>query len=125
MVLLDYLRDHLRDLPGVEEDLKWETNHCFTVGGKIFAMVHIDPAQPERLTLPTDPDERAELLENPYVTPAPYLGRAGWVTMESVAYPRPTLLRLCREAHLRVARRLTKAKQRALGLSALLQGDPT
>lgn len=115
--LLDTLRERLLPLPGVEEDIKWKTNYCFLIGGRIFAIVDIDPQSLGRLTLPTDPDERDALLENPRVGPAPYLGRAGWVTLAPDACPMQELVRLAEEARLRIARRLSKKKQRELGLA--------
>lgn len=65
-------------LPGAALDIKWGSDHCYCVGGKMFCA--------------TDPDYRslsfkasdiafAALSETGRATPSKYLARAKWLTL--------------------------------------------
>lgn len=79
---LDTLRTRCLSLPGVTEDIKWGDNLVFSVGGKMFVLVDLEP--PYRTSFKCDPETLAELVEREGVVPAPYLARAGWVMVESL-----------------------------------------
>jgi predicted DNA-binding protein (MmcQ/YjbR family) len=51
-------------------------------GGKIFAVLALDPATPHRLSFKCTPEKFAELLELDGIIPAPYMARNKWVTLE-------------------------------------------
>ena len=78
---IDKVRALCRSLPGVTEDIKWDDDLVFSVGGKMFVVVMLDP--PNRLSFKCDPEEWAELIEKDGIIPAPYLARAKWVSLES------------------------------------------
>jgi predicted DNA-binding protein (MmcQ/YjbR family) len=67
-------------LPGATEDVKWDDNLVFSVGGRMFALVNIDP--PHALAFKCTPEMFAALIERPGIVPAPYLARAMWVAEE-------------------------------------------
>jgi predicted DNA-binding protein (MmcQ/YjbR family) len=79
---LDTIRTFCRSLPAVTEDIKWEHNLAFSVGGKMFALQSLEPPRP--LWFKCDPEQFAELTERDGIIPAPYLARAGWVAIESI-----------------------------------------
>ena len=60
---LDALRQICRALPGVTEDVKWGHDLCFCVGGKMFAVVNLEP--PHRLSSSARRRRSAELVERP------------------------------------------------------------
>lgn len=116
MMTLDAIRDAFLPRPGVEEDVKWETNWCLMVGGKMFVLVDLDPRSPGRVTIPTAPEERATLLDRRGVLPAPYLARAGWVTLEPNAMPIAEMLEWVEQAHAIIAAKLSGKRRRELGI---------
>jgi predicted DNA-binding protein (MmcQ/YjbR family) len=79
---IDLLRAYCLSLPQAAEKIQWENDLLFTIGGKIFAVTPLEPA-PFVLTFKPDPEHRLELLEIEGVEPAPYLARAGWVSVRT------------------------------------------
>ena len=73
------LVDHCRSLPGTTEDIKWENDLVFSVGGKMYAM--FDPARPDTPSLKCDAFDFARLTTLDGIRPAAYLARAGWVAL--------------------------------------------
>ena len=74
---LDAVRDFCRALPGATEDVKWGHDLAFCIGGKMFAVVCLEP--PHQMSFKCTPEEFAELIERVGIIPAPYLARAMWV----------------------------------------------
>jgi predicted DNA-binding protein (MmcQ/YjbR family) len=111
---IDWLRRFCLSLPHATEQIQWEDDLVFKVGGKMFAVARLEPA-PVWLSLKTSPEEFAELVERPGIIPAPYLARAHWVALESEsALPRHELERLLRLAHSLVVAKLPKKLQDGL-----------
>jgi predicted DNA-binding protein (MmcQ/YjbR family) len=111
---IDWLRRVCLSLPHATEQIQWEDDLVFKVGGKMFAVARLEPAR-VWLSLKTSPEEFAELVERPGIIPAPYLARAHWVALESEsALPRHELERLLRLAHSLVVAKLPKKLQAAL-----------
>ena len=79
---IDSVRAICRALPGVTEDIKWDDDLVFSVGGKMFVVVMLEP--PHRISFKCDPETFAELVERDGIIPAPYLARAMWVSVESL-----------------------------------------
>jgi predicted DNA-binding protein (MmcQ/YjbR family) len=77
---VDAVRAFCRRLPHVTEDIKWEDDLVFSVGGKMFAVVMLVP--PHRISMKVPQEEFAELTERDGIIPAPYLARASWVSVE-------------------------------------------
>jgi predicted DNA-binding protein (MmcQ/YjbR family) len=80
------VREYLLRLPHVVETMQWGANLVFwvgdkAIGGKMFAVLHLDDHPKAVLSFPAGPERYAELLETEGVFPAPYLARAHWVTL--------------------------------------------
>jgi predicted DNA-binding protein (MmcQ/YjbR family) len=75
--MVEAIRRICRALPGATEDVKWGSDLAFSVGGKIFTVVCLDP--PHTVTFKCTPETFAELVERDGIIPAPYLARALWV----------------------------------------------
>ena len=71
------LRLLLKELPAVTEDVKWETNLCFLVGGKIFALASLD--QPTRVAFKVSDEDFALLTGREDIIQAPHFARNQWV----------------------------------------------
>ena len=108
---LDRLREICAGLPGVTEDVKWEHDLCFCVGGKMFAAVNLEP--PHQLGFKCTPEDFAELTEREGIIPAPYLARAMWVQESElgVALERQELTSLLRSAYDQVVAKLPQSKR--------------
>ena len=69
-------------LPHATEGIQWDNDLLFRVGGKIFAVLALDPAVPHRLAFKCTPEKFAELIELDGIIPAPYMARNKWVSLE-------------------------------------------
>jgi predicted DNA-binding protein (MmcQ/YjbR family) len=78
---IDAVRRFCLSFPGAKENLQWEDDLCFKVGGKIFAILAVDSVPPQ-LCFKCTPEKFAELVEHPEIIPAPYLGRYKWVLVQ-------------------------------------------
>jgi predicted DNA-binding protein (MmcQ/YjbR family) len=79
---IDQLRKICMGFPGATEQIQWKDDLVFKVGGKIFAVAPLEPAN-LWLTVKADAEEFVELVERPGIFPAPYLARAKWIAIES------------------------------------------
>nr|WP_315394081.1 MmcQ/YjbR family DNA-binding protein [uncultured Duganella sp.] len=106
-----------RSLPGATEDIKWECNLVYSVGGKMFAITEaVD--NPTGISFKVDDDRFLELTDRPGIVPAPYLARAKWVYIEDLkAIGDAEAAALLKRAHELVFSKLTKKLQREIGES--------
>jgi len=111
---IDQLRKLCLSFPGATEQIQWEDDLLFKVGGKMFVVIPLEPAR-LWLTLKADPEEFAELTERPGIVPAPYLARAKWIAIESAnTLPRGEVAALLRKSYDLVVAKLSKAAQHRL-----------
>ncbi len=73
-------------LPHVTETVNWGHHLVFfvgdkAIGGKMFALIHLDDAGTGVVWFHAGPERYAELLEIEGIVPAPYMARAHWVTV--------------------------------------------
>jgi predicted DNA-binding protein (MmcQ/YjbR family) len=111
---IDDLRKLCLGFPGATEQIQWQDDLLFKVGGKVFA---ITPLEPSRIWLcvKADPEEFAELTERPRIIPAPYLARAKWIAVESKnALTPPEVDRLVRKSYELVSAKLPRKIREAL-----------
>lgn len=73
------LLEHCRSLPGTTEDIKWENDLVFSVGGKMYAA--FDPAKPDTPSFKCDEFDFERLTTIDGIRPAAYLARARWVSL--------------------------------------------
>ncbi len=82
---IEQIRRTCLALPGVAEDIKWEDSLVFSVGGKMFVMVNVEP--PNRVWFKCSVEDFGELVERDGISPAPYLARAFWVALDNPDEP--------------------------------------
>ena len=104
-------REFLLTLPDAEETLQWGASLVFwvgdkAIGGKMFAVLHLDDHARTVMSFAAGPEGFAELTECDGIIPAPYLARAHWVALERWSALRDEEL----ETWLRAARDLIAAK---------------
>ena len=112
---LETVRQICRSLPDVTEDVKWGDDLAFCIGGKMFAVVYLEP--PHHLSFKCAPEVFAELVEREGVIPAPYLARAMWVQEQRLgeAFERGELERLLRDAYELMRAKLPRARRESAG----------
>jgi len=75
------IRKYCLSFPQATENLQWEDDLCFKIGGKIFAMLGLDSV-PQRMCFKCTAEKFAELCELDGIRPAPYVGRYKWVMLD-------------------------------------------
>jgi predicted DNA-binding protein (MmcQ/YjbR family) len=114
MMNIDQLRKICLALPGATEQIQWEDDLLFKVGGKMFAITPLEPAR-FWLSLKADPEEFADLTERPGIIPAPYLARAKWIAIESPdTLSLAEVLALIRKSYKLVSAKLPRAVRESL-----------
>jgi len=107
----DWIRAICLALPGVTEQIQWGCDLVFKVGGKMFAVVPLEPA-PVVMSFKVPDEEFPELTERLGVIPAPYMARAKWVALETEsALPRLEIERLLKLSHSLVLAKHSKKMQ--------------
>jgi predicted DNA-binding protein (MmcQ/YjbR family) len=121
---IEWVRQHCLSLPYTTEQIQWGNDLLFKVGGKMFAVVPLEPAR-VWLSLKADPEEFVELIENPAVIPAPYMARAKWIAIENErALPRNEVLRLVSKSYEMVFAKLSKKLQAELAAGKKITATP-
>ena len=96
---LEWIRKLCLALPGAAENIQWGNDLVFKVHGKIFATASLEPTG-SALTFKCTPEEFDELIERPGCAPARYVGRAKWITLQTLdALPARETQRLLRQSY--------------------------
>lgn len=123
MAEIEWVRKYCLGMPGATEQMQWGDDLVFKVGGKMFAVMPLEPGghasagRHERqewpwLSLKATPEEFSEMTERPGVRPAAYLARAKWISLESEeALAREEVERLLRKSYELVVEKLPKRVQ--------------
>lgn len=80
---LDELRSYSLGLPGATEDIKWEKDLCFSVGGKMFLVASTEVV-PTSASFKATNELFEELTEREGFKPAPYMARHKWVYVDDI-----------------------------------------
>jgi predicted DNA-binding protein (MmcQ/YjbR family) len=111
---IDQLRKICLAFPGATEQIQWQDDLLFKVGGKMFALTPLEPSR-LWLCLKAHPEEFAELTERPGIIPAPYLARAKWIAIESAeAVSQSEVEILLRKSYELVVEKLGRAERASL-----------
>ncbi len=76
------LRKICLSLSGATEQIQWEDDLVFKVGGKMFAVVGLSGNAFGRFSFKCSEERFYELTESPGILPAPYLARAHWISID-------------------------------------------
>lgn len=80
---IEDLRRICTALPSVTEDIKWEHDLCFSVGGKMFLVVGLN-STPTGASFKVPDEEFEEILAREGFMPAQYVARYKWVTVDDL-----------------------------------------
>lgn len=105
---------YCRKMPHATEDIKWEHNLVFSIGGKMFAV--FDNDKHLKFSCKAAVAEFPRLINLDGVMPAPYLARHHWVAIEREAkLPTALLKELLTESYQLVMEKLPKRVREGLG----------
>lgn len=107
------LKDCCRSLPGTTEDVKWEDDLVFSIGGKMYAAFDLEDE--DEFGFKCDDIDFERLTGKDGIIPAPYAARFGWVKVQRrSALGAAEARALLKKAHGLVASGLPKKKQREI-----------
>jgi predicted DNA-binding protein (MmcQ/YjbR family) len=114
------VRELCLSLPHVTEAVGWGHHLVFwvgdkAIGGKMFALIHLDDQGTGVLWFHSSVEHFHELLETEGIIPSPYMARAHWVTLERWGVLRPKQIEQeLRAAHSLVYEKLPKRTKAVL-----------
>ena len=112
---IEILRQICLSFPKVTEDVKWESNLCFCIGGKIFCIANLEP--PHTFSFKVSDQEFETLIEIDGFKPAPYLAKAKWVLVtDSSRLSKTELTDFLRNSYQVIKEKLTKSQRKKLGI---------
>lgn len=112
---IDQLRAICTALPAVTEDVKWDHDLVFSVGGKMFCVASLEP--PFSCSFKVPDEEFEELSGQDGFAPAPYMARAKWVLVSKPGkLNKKEWERRVRESYELVKQKLTKKARTDLGI---------
>jgi predicted DNA-binding protein (MmcQ/YjbR family) len=112
---IEVLRSVCLSFPAVTEDVKWETNLCFCVGGKIFCIANLEP--PHTFSFKVTDAEFDELSGSNGFKAAPYLARAKWVlATDSSKLSRKDLKKYLQQSYDLIKSKIPKKQRKDLGI---------
>jgi len=118
MATLSKVKAHCASLPGATSDIKWGQDLCFSVGGKMFAVMCEKGESANTLSLKVDDHRFLELTDREGFIPAPYLARAHWVLVKDVRKVGEAELKaLITRSHAIIASKLPKATRAKIGVA--------
>jgi predicted DNA-binding protein (MmcQ/YjbR family) len=112
---VESLRRYCLSFPHATEDIQWESDLLFRVGGKIFAGTGLDTSKPG-VFLKCTPEEFAELTEREGIVPSPYVARYHWISVKDLdALTEAELKRLIADSYRMVLAKLPKKMREKFG----------
>ena len=113
---LEKMREYCLSLPHATEEVLWQKDLVFKIGGKMFAAIGLDAGPASQFSFKCTPEEFAELTERDGIIPAPYAARYHWVSVEKPgALNQAEVKRLIKDSYEMVKGKLSKKAQALLG----------
>ena len=112
---IEVLRSICLSFPAATEDVKWESNLCFCVGGKMFCIANLEA--PHTFSFKVTPEEFDQLSESDGLQPAPYLARAKWIlVVDSSKLSSRDLKKYLQHSYEMIKAKIPKAQRKKLGV---------
>lgn len=106
---LEKIREYCLSLPHVTEEVLWQKDLVFKIGGKMFAVIGLDAGPESQFSFKCTPEEFAELTELNGIIPAPYAARYHWVAVQKPgALKQAEIKRLIKDSYEMVKGKLPK-----------------
>ena len=78
------IKKHCASMPGATSDIKWGKDLCYSVGGKMFAVLCETGEHANTLSFKVDDNRFLELTDTDRYIPAPYMAQHKWVFVKDV-----------------------------------------
>ena len=115
---LEKIREYCLSLPHATEEVLWQKDLVFKIGGKMFAVIGLDAGPASQFSFKCTPEEFTELTELDGIIPAPYAARYHWVAVQKPsALKQAETKRLIKDSYEMVKAKLPKKTQAHLGQS--------
>jgi predicted DNA-binding protein (MmcQ/YjbR family) len=115
---LEKIREYCLSLPHATEEVLWQKDLVFKIGGKMFAVIGLDAGPESQFSFKCAPEEFAELTELNGIIPAPYAARYHWVAVQKPgALKQAEIKRLIKDSYEMVKEKLPKKTKAQLGES--------
>lgn len=102
--------------PHATEQVQWGNDLLYKVGGKMFAVTNLEPAEITGISFKCTPEMFAELMERDGIQPAAYLARYHWVHVARLDALKARELRdLIQASYTMVYEKLPPSVKKALG----------
>ena len=112
MTTLAKIKKHCASLPGATHDIKWGQDLCYSVVGKMFAVMCEVGEHANSMSFKVDDNRFLELTDGDRYLPAPYLARAKWVYVKDVRkIPETELKPLLQRSYEIIRDKLPKSKR--------------
>lgn len=116
MVTIEDLLKIGAQLKGTTNDIKWDHHLCFNVGEKMYLITSPDQV-PVNASFRVSDEHFDEMIAQPGIIAAPYMARNKWVQLDDISRLSLEEWRsIMQESHGIIAAKLTKKKQKELGL---------
>lgn len=113
---VDQLRDYCLSIKGTTEDIKWEHDLCFSVGGKMYCVTGADGLS--GTSFKCNDEDFVSLQERDGIIPAPYMARNKWVMVQqSAALSKAEWKHFILNSYKLVASKLTKKVKAEIGIA--------
>src|SRR5215475_12962250 len=113
---LEKIREYCLSLTHATEEVLWQNDLVFKIGGKMFAVIGLDAGPASQFSFKCTPEEFAELTELDGIIPAPYAARYHWVAVEKPgALKQAEIKRLIKDAYETVKEKFAKKILARLG----------
>ena len=113
---LEKIREYCLSLPHATEEVLWQKDLVFKIGGKMFAVIGLDAGPASQFSFKCTPEEFAELTELDGIIPAPYAARYHWVAVQKPgALNQAETKRLIKDSYEMVKGKLPKKTLAQLG----------
>src|SRR5215475_10178756 len=113
---LEKIREYCLSLTHATEEVLWQNDLVFKIGGKMFAVIGLDAGPASKFSFKCTPEEFAELTELDGIIPAPYAARYHWVSVQKPgALKQAEIKRLIKDAYEMVKEKLPKKTKAQLG----------
>jgi len=76
------VRAHCLSFPHATENVQWGNDLVFKIGGKMFAVMVLEPPAKYVLSFKCTEEKFNELTEQDGIDPAPYMARNKWTALE-------------------------------------------
>jgi predicted DNA-binding protein (MmcQ/YjbR family) len=112
---IESARDYCLSLPNATEKVQWGNDLLFCIGGKMFTVMALDAASPNRIAFKCTPEKFEELIELDGIIPAPYMARNKWVSLQRFdALSEPEIKSLIKASYEMILAKLPKKVQAEL-----------